>query len=103
MLMDVTAVQGIADDLRDSAGTVNNAALRIADAVRGFETADAGRTYQSAGERLVTGLDELRRSLFAWANCVHDCGTALRAGADGYTETDQSTAVDLGAVPGALV
>ncbi|WP_063130461.1 hypothetical protein [Nocardia fusca] len=102
MLMDVAAVQGIAGDLHGSAGTVNDAALRIADAVRGFETTAAGRTYQSAGERLTTGLEGLRRVLFCWANCVHDCGSALQASAGSCTGVDQSTAVNLGAVAGAF-
>ncbi|MFI1462821.1 hypothetical protein [Nocardia carnea] len=100
MLMDVAAVQGIAGDLRGSANTVNDAALRVADASRGFDTAGAGRGYQSVGERVGRGLDDLRRSLFAWANCVQDCGSALQASADSCAGVDQSTAVNLGAVAG---
>lgn len=102
MLMDVAAMQRIAGDLRGSAVTVNDAALHIADALRGFETADAGRGYQSAGERLAGGMEDLRRSLFSWANCVHDCGSALQDSADSCAGVDQSTAVDLGAVAGAF-
>lgn len=102
MLMDVAAVQGIAGDLQTTAGTVNDAALRVADALRGFEPAGAGRDYQAAGERIGRGLDDVRRSLFAWAHCVHDSGSALQASASSCTGVDQSTAVNLGAVAGAF-
>ncbi|MGW0182837.1 hypothetical protein [Nocardia sp. NPDC003345] len=102
MLMDVAAVQGIAGDLQGSAGAVNDAALRVAEVLRGFEIADAGRDYQAAGERIGRGLDDMRRSLFAWANCVQDCGSALQASASSCTGVDQSTAVNLGAVAGSF-
>ncbi|MGW0006089.1 hypothetical protein ACWDT6_19895 [Nocardia grenadensis] len=102
MLMDVAAVQGIAGDLQGSAGVVNDSAVRVADALRGFDTAGAGRGYQSSGERLGRGLEDLRRSLFSWANCVQDCGSALQASASSCTGVDQSTAVNLGAVAGAF-
>ncbi|WP_328389535.1 hypothetical protein [Nocardia sp. NBC_00416] len=100
MLMDVGAVQGIAGALRNSAGAVNDAALRTADSLRAFETTDAGRDYGPAGERLGQGFDEIRRYLFSWANCVHDCGTALQASANSCAGVDQSTAANLGAVAG---
>lgn len=102
MLMDIAAVQGIAADLRGSAGVVDAAALRIADVLRGFEPTSAGRDYQAAGERLERGLDGLRRSLFSWAHCVQDCGSALQAAASSCLGVDQSTAADLGAVAGAF-
>lgn len=102
MLMDVAAVQGIAADLQGSAGGVNDAALRVAEVVREFESADAGRDYQTAGEKIGRGLDDTRRLLFSWANCVQDCGTALRASASSCAGVDQSTAVNLGAVAGSF-
>jgi hypothetical protein len=102
MFMDVAAVQGIASDLQGSAGAVNDSAVRVADALRAFDTAGAGRDYQSAGERLGSGLEGLRRALFSWANCVQDCGSALQASAGSCTGIDQSTATNLGAVAGAF-
>lgn len=102
MLMDIGAVQGIAGELRGSADEVNAAALRTADCLRGFETADAGRDYRAAGERLGQGLGDITRYLFSWANCVHDCGTALWASASSCTGVDQATATNLGAVAGAF-
>lgn len=102
MMMDVAAVQGIAGDLQGSAGAVNDAALRVAEVLRGFEPVGAGREYQAAGERLERGLDDVRRSLFSWAHCVRDCGSALQASASSCTGVDQSTAVNLGAVAGAF-
>ncbi|MGW5386648.1 hypothetical protein [Nocardia sp. NPDC003963] len=102
MLMDIAAVQGIAGELQGSAGEVNAAALRAADCLRGFETADTGRDYGAIGERLGAGLGDISRYLFSWANCVHDCGTALRASADSCAGVDQATATNLGAVAGAF-
>lgn len=102
MLMDVAAVQSIAGALQGSAGTVNDAALRVSVTVAGFATTDTGRDYQAAGERLGLGLDGLRRILFSWANCVHDCGSALQASADSCAGVDQSTSANLGAVDGAF-
>ncbi|WP_062999077.1 hypothetical protein [Nocardia jinanensis] len=100
MLMDIAAVQGIAGELRGSAGEINAAALRAADCLRGFESSDAGRDYRTTGERLGQGLADISRYLFSWANCVNDCGTALRASADSCAGVDQATATNLGAVAG---
>ncbi len=102
MLMDIAAIRGIADSLQQSAGTVNDAALRVSDSSRGFETSDTGREYQAMGERLGNGLHDLGRFLFSWANCIHDCGSALQADADSCVGVDQSTATNLGAVAGAF-
>ncbi|MBF6349347.1 MULTISPECIES: hypothetical protein [Nocardia] len=100
MLMDVGAVQRIAGDLRGSAVAVDDAAVRVADTLRGFDASCTGRDYGSVGEQLYRGLDGVRRSVFAWANCVQDCGSALQASADNCAGVDQSTAINLGAVAG---
>ncbi|MFR9752774.1 hypothetical protein ACL02S_17295 [Nocardia sp. 004] len=102
MLMDVPAVQGLARDLRGSAMTVNDAAVRVAGCVREFDPMGAGRDYRAQGDRLGRGLEEVRRYLFTWANCVHDCGEALEASANSYRDVDQSAASNLGAVTGAF-
>lgn len=100
MLMDVSAVQSIAGALQGSAATVNDAAQRVSDTLVGFETSHTGRGHQAVGERLSLGLDGLRRFIFSWANCVHDCGSALQASADSCAGVDQSTSTNLGAVSG---
>ena len=79
MLMDTPAVRRVAKDSAGPAGAVNDAAVRVDDALRGFDTANSGREYRSAGEQLGRGLDDLRRSLFTRCDCVRGCGSALQA------------------------
>lgn len=102
MLLDVSMVQGAARDLQGSGQAVNAAAARITGSIAGFDVGKVGRAYRGYGARLEEGLDGARRYLFAWANCVYDCGSALRAGADGCVGVDRSTATDLGVVAGAF-
>lgn len=102
MLLDVPMVQGIARALQGSGQAVNDAAARVTDSIAGFDAGKAGRDYRGYGERLGDGLDGARRYLFAWANCVYDCGSALQASADNCAGVDRSTATELGAVEGAF-
>lgn len=102
MLLEVSLVRGVARDLQGSGRVVNDAAARVAGSRPGFDVGKAGRDYRECGERLEEGLDGARRYLFAWANCVYDCGSALQASADSCVGVDQSTATTLGAVEGAF-
>lgn len=102
MLLDVSTVRDVSRDLWGSGRTVNDAATRITDSAAAFDVEKAGRGYPGYGERLREGLDGALRYLFTWANCVYDCGSALRAGVDSCVGVDRSTATELGAVAGAF-
>ncbi|WP_157224063.1 hypothetical protein [Nocardia paucivorans] len=102
MLLDIATVQDAARDLWGSGRTVNDAAMRIADSAAAFDVGKAGRYHPVYGERLREGLDGVRRYLFGWANCVYDCGSALRTGIDDCVGADRAIATELGAVAEAL-
>ncbi|MEV0711602.1 hypothetical protein [Nocardia aurea] len=100
VLMDVAALQRISRDLKFSASAVNDSAVRVSGSVRDFVAGSAGQHYRRQGEQMEKAFETLRRSLFASANCVNDCGDALEVCAASYVGVDQTTATDLGAVAG---
>ncbi|WP_280264285.1 hypothetical protein [Nocardia wallacei] len=101
--MDSAALQTIAQGLRQSATGLNDSAVNVAVSTASFESSATGSGYRAHGERIAVGVDQLRRHLFSWANCVNDCGNALAASAAAVTGLEQDSAASIGAVPEALV
>lgn len=92
MQMDVPAVQAISANLQQSATELNDSAVTLSGAVRGFTAADAGHEYGAQGERVVSGLEGLSKRMFMWANCVNDTGAVLGQAATNNGQVDQGSA-----------
>ncbi|MBF6327486.1 hypothetical protein [Nocardia transvalensis] len=103
MRMDVPATQAIARELKSSAQVVNDSARQIAGAVQAFAAADAGSEYRTQGDRIGRALGGIGQRLYAWANCVHDTGTALDRAAASNENVDRSSSAALAAVGSELV
>lgn len=80
MLMDVATVQGIAGDLQGSAGAVNDSAVRVADTLRGFDT---------AGETTATIIDAVDNQPAAPAGPVEGDLSEPEVPEDGVATGDQ--------------
>ncbi|MEV5649073.1 hypothetical protein AB0L57_12550 [Nocardia sp. NPDC052254] len=85
-------VQDISTNLQQSATELNDSVLEFSRTVDGFTAVDAGHDYHSQGERVISGLDGLRKRMFMWANCVNDTGAVLGQAATMNGEIDLGSA-----------
>lgn len=90
MKIDVSAVRGIATDLRVSAQTVLEHSESVKSAVGGVDPAAAGRSYREWGDRLSQGCVGASQVLAMYGDSVLASGSALQTAASAYERTDRA-------------
>lgn len=92
MKIDVTAIQAIAGDLRQSGDTVLGHAETVKSAAAGVDSGTAGRAYREWGDRLAQGCAGVAGVLAAYGGSVVNGGSALGTAASAYETRDEHNA-----------
>jgi uncharacterized protein YukE len=85
--VDAAALRAIANRFDATAETIDTA-VRARLGHLAFDGASAGRAHVAGGDALRRALDRWSGALTQWSRASAEIATALRAGADSYTEAE---------------